>query len=188
MNKMNIYKDAWDLLVDVCPCDVHVTEFMEARGIKNANVFHFGTGTHHHVGIRSYENGSNNRVLGITASTGEYDTYVKLSVERPEVSRNYKAFFGDIYLLEPKLLPNFDVVTLVHLCEFRTPDMDAYGAMTDRQVVDLFTEKLNPGGYMIFYTGSNGWQRSIPIVEQWAKDTGAEKLDNFKLLSIYHKK
>ncbi len=188
MSKMNTYDDAWDLLVDVCPCDVHVTEFLEARGIENANVFHFGTGTHHHVGIRCHENGSNNRVLGITASVGEYETYVKLAIDRPEVSRTYKAFFGDIYLLEPKLLPSFDVVTLVHLCEFRTGAMDAYGALTDRQLIDLFTAKLNPGGYIIFYTESNGWKRSIPIVEAWARESGFEKTEDFKLLAVYRKK
>ena len=33
--------------------------------------------------------------------------------------RTYNAVFGDIYLLNAKLLPVFDVVTLFHLCEFR---------------------------------------------------------------------
>jgi hypothetical protein len=186
--KMNYYDDAWGMMYDVCPCDVHFTDFLEARGVKNANVFHFGTGTHHHVGIRCHENGSKNRVLGITASVGEYEAYVKLAVERPEVSRNYKAFFGDIYMLEPKLLPDFDVVTLVHLCEFRTPDMDAYGALTDRQLIDLFAAKLNTGGYIVFYTKSMAWDRAQPIVEQWANDSGFEKSETFETLAVYRKK
>jgi len=188
MAKMSYYTDAWGMFYDVCPCDVHITDYLEAHGVKDANVFHFGTGTHHHVGIRSQENGLGNRVLGITASVGEYEAYVKLAIERPEVSRIYKAFFGDIYVLEPKLLPNFDVVALVHLCEFRTPAMDEYVALTDRQLVDLFAAKLNPGGHMIFYTGSMAWDRAQPIVEQWAKDTGFDKVEQFKTLAVYRKK
>lgn len=187
MNKMSYYTDAWGMHYDICPCDVHVTDFLEARGIKDSNIFHFGTGTHHHVGIRSHENGLGNRVLGITASIEEADAYVKLAIERPEVSRSYKAFFGDIYVLEPKLLPNFDAVALVHLCEFRAPAMDAYDGLTDRELVDLFTAKLNPGGHMIFYTKSMAWDRAQPVVEQWAKDAGFEQTEEFKTLAIYRK-
>ncbi|MGE0340522.1 MAG: hypothetical protein AB7O79_11665 [Xanthobacteraceae bacterium] len=187
MGKMSYYTDFWGMNYDICPCDVHVTDYLEARNVKDANVFHFGTGTHHHVGIRCHENGSGNRVLGITASVEEAEAYVKLAIERPEVSKSYKAFFGDIYVLEPKLLPNFDAVALVHLCEFRAPAMDEYGGYTDRQLIDLFTEKLNPGGHMIFYTKSMAWDRAQPVVEQWAKDSGFEKTEEFKTLAIYRK-
>ena len=118
MNKMNFYHGGWGLDVDVCPCDVHFTEFVAEKKIRDGSLFHFGTGTHHHVGVTSAENGSNNAVLAITASVEEIDAYTKLALERPEVTRTYKAFFGDIYLLEKRLLPQFDAVCLPHVSEF----------------------------------------------------------------------
>ena len=60
-----------------------------------------------------------NSVFGITAAPQEYQKYIELAIARPEVLRYYNAVFGDIYLLNEKLLPVFDVVTLFHLCEFR---------------------------------------------------------------------
>ena len=44
MGKMSYYTDFWGMNYDICPCDVHVTDYLEARGVKDANVFHFGTG------------------------------------------------------------------------------------------------------------------------------------------------
>ena len=64
-------------------------------------------------------------VLGITASPQEYDDYIKLVVERPAVGHTYKAYFGDIYQLDARLLPPFDYVALFHVGEFRTPKNDA---------------------------------------------------------------
>ncbi len=43
-------------------------------------------------------------MLGITASPQEYRNYVRLVTGRPEVLRYYNAVFGDIYLLNEKLL------------------------------------------------------------------------------------
>ena len=62
--------------------------------------------------------------------------------------------FEDIYLLNEKLLPTFDVVTLFHLCEFRGPKTDAYGGLTDLAVTSLLTDKTRPGGHILFFTGS----------------------------------
>ena len=67
---LHAYDEVWPLIEDLCPCDVHFVEFLEAERIENASVFHFGIGAHHHVGIRTAENGSGNAVLGITASRG----------------------------------------------------------------------------------------------------------------------
>src|SRR3712207_977090 len=100
---LHAYDDAWPLVEDLCPCDIQFLQFLETERIRDASIFHFGTGAHHHVGIRIAESGSDNSVLGITASRGEYEAYIDLAMSRPEVSRSYKAFFGDIYLLDARL-------------------------------------------------------------------------------------
>jgi hypothetical protein len=177
----------WDLRVQECPCDVHFTDMLEEKGIRDATIFHFGTGGHHHLGLRIHEVGSNNAVWGITAAPAEYETYVKLAIEQPEVARLYKVFFGDIYQLDARLLSPFDVVTLFHLCEFRTEKNDAYGALTDRQVAEMLTDALKPGGYLVFYPGSFAWPTAKGIVAELAAERGLVEEGMFKSLLVYRK-
>jgi hypothetical protein len=51
-------------------------------------------------------------------------------IRNPRLGHTYKAYFGDIYQLDRRLLPTFDVVALFHVGEFRTEKNDAYGALT----------------------------------------------------------
>jgi hypothetical protein len=161
-----IYDDVWDLDLAVCPCDQHLLDWIAARDLRGARIFHFGTGNHHLVGIRTAEDGRGNAVLGITASPREHESYVKLVIERPEIGRNYKVLFGDIYQLEPRLLPEFDVVTLFHLGEFWSEKNAAYGAMTDRELALSMLEKLVPGGWLLFYTGSFAYDKAAAIADR----------------------
>ncbi len=185
---MNYYTDGWPLIVDMCPCDVHFTDWLEDQKIRDSAIFHFGTGTHHHVGITCAENGSNNSVFGITASVQEIEAYTKLAIDKPKVSRKYKAIFGDIYLLDEKLLPEFEAVSLFHLCEFWGPESAAYGAMTDRQMLDLMTRKTKPGGRILFYMKSMAFERAEKIIAEWSKEMPVEKEGEFKTLLVYRKK
>jgi hypothetical protein len=188
MSKMNYYAASWPLIEEACPVDIHFTDYLEERGIRDRTIFHFGTGEHHHVGMRCFDSGSNNAVLGITASVEEADAYIKLAIENPRLSKTYKAFFGDIYLLEPRLLPEFDIVTLFHLCEFWGPESAAYGAMTDLQMLELMTGKTRPGGLIMFYTKSMAFDRAVPVIAEWEKQGRAAKEEEYKTLLIYRKK
>jgi hypothetical protein len=58
--------------------------------------------------------------------------------------------FGDIYNLNRRLLPVFDVVTLFHICEFRSDTTDAYGTMTPLDLVKLLTDYTRPGVQLLF--------------------------------------
>ena len=184
---LNTYDDTWELNVPVCPCDVHFNEFLAAEAIRNASIFHFGTGAHHVVGLAAAAAGAGNSVLAITASTGEYDRYMKLVIERPEVGRSYKAYFGDIYQIDPRLLPDFDVVTLFHLCEFRTPANDAYGALTDLEVAQALIGKLKPGGLLLFYKGSMAFDKARPILATLEAQGPIARESDFKTLQVYRR-
>jgi hypothetical protein len=187
------YWDAyWDLRVKECPCDVHFMGWLDANRITDAAIYHFGTGGHHHVGIECAHPDRRNAVLGITAAPQEYDTYVKLAIERPDVLRYYNAVFGDIYLLNDRLLPVFDVVTLFHLCEFRGEKNDAYGALTDLEVANLLTDKTKPGGHILFYTGSFAFDRADhsakDVVAEWERGRDVERVGMFETLLVYRKR
>ena len=188
MLKMNYWTDKWDLHEDVCPCDVHFNEWVAKEKLKNKNIYQFGTCTHHVVGIKQAER--NNRVLAITASKEEYEAYVTLVTENSRVAKNYVAYFGDIYLTNPLLLPDFDVVTMFHLCEFFFPNTASkeYGGLTDRKVLDLFTDKTRKGGHILFYTRSMAAHKAKDVIAKWEKAKPVKRVGEFKTLLVYKKR
>jgi hypothetical protein len=188
------YWDAyWDLREKECPCDVHFIEWLDKNRITDAAIYHFGTGGHHHVGIECASETRRNTVLGITAAPQEHEKYVELAITRPDVLRYYNAVFGDIYLINEKLLPTFDVVTLFHLCEFRGEKNDAYNALTDLEVTNLLTDKTHPGGHILFFTSSfafdwDGPMSAKKVIAKWEKERDVERVGEFKSLLVYRKR
>ena len=155
---------------------------------KDAVVFHFGTGNHHIVGLKLAENGSNCAVLGITASPQEYDDYVDLLIGNPRLGHTYKAYFGDIYQLDSRLFPRLDYVSLFHVGEFRTPENDAYGALTDLEMTLMLADKLNPGGEILFYSGSFAYDKAESVGQELCKQRPFEPAGEFKSLRIFRKR
>ena len=191
--KLLFWDDSWDLREKECPCDVHFIEWLDLEKITGSAIYHFGTGNHHHVGIECARENRRNSVLGITAAPQEYQKYIELAIARPEVLRYYNAVFGDIYLLNPKLLPVFDVVTLFHLCEFRGERTDAYGGASDLDVVNLLTDKTRPGGHILFFTSSfafawDGPMSAKKVIAIWEKERPVERVGEYKSLLVYRKK
>lgn len=184
---LNIWDVNWYLDEKQCPCDVHFLEYLEEKRVTGAAIFHFGTGGHHVVGIRTAENGSNNAVLGITASPQEYEDYIKLVVDRPEVGLTYKVVFGDIYQLDVRLLPRFDFVTLFHTGEFRTEANDAYCALTDLEVAELFIQRLKPGGRVLFFAGSFAFDKAEAVATKLVEKGLVSAEPAFKSLRPYRK-
>lgn len=188
---LHFWPGSWDLREAECPCDVHMVDWLDEKRIRDATLFHFGTGAHHHVGIECASQERRNTVMGITASPQEYEAYMALAINRPNVLRFYTAIFGDIYLLNAKLLPKFDVVTLFHLCEFRGRPNDAYDAMTDLEVANLLTDATRPGGHILFYTKSFAFDRADnsakDVIARWKQGQEVECLGTFKTLLIYRK-
>jgi hypothetical protein len=146
-----------------------------------------GTGAHHIVGIKAVQDGTNNAVIGITASPGEHDRYIKLGVENPRAHANYKAFFGDIYQLDARLLPPLDVVSLFHLCEFRNEKNDTYGALTDLEVARLLWDKLRPGGRLLFYKLSMSYDKAVPNIAKLREQRRMIAEPDFKTLQVFRK-
>jgi len=121
---MNLWDAKWDLDEAQCPCDIHFNQWIDADKITGKTIYHFGTGTHHIVGLTQAANGSGNVVFAITASIVEYDAYIKLVNERPQLLKSYLAYFGDIYLTNARLLPQrpyFPLGTLRQALTYPTP-------------------------------------------------------------------
>lgn len=112
---------------------------------------------------------------------------MQLVTGKPEMLRYYNVVFGDIYLLNKKLLPIFDVVTLFHLCEFSGPQTDAYGGLSDLSVTNLLTDKTSPGGHILFYSGSMAFAKAKPVIAQWEKERAVQRVGEYKTLLVYRK-
>src|SRR5205085_8866354 len=133
------------------------------RKATDAAICHFGTDNHHIVGLKMAQNGSNCGVLGSTASPQEYDDYVNLLIKNPRLGHTYKAYFGDIYQLDGRLLPQFDYVSLFHLGEYRTAENDAYGALTNLEMTFILADKVKAGGEILFYKGSFAYDQAEAV-------------------------
>lgn len=162
--RLNYSEQSWPLRVDLCPCDTELVAWLRRRGIGGKAVFHFGTGDHHIVGRENAKLPRPNQVLGVTASREEYARYIDLVIAEPDISNSYKAMFLDIYTLDGRGLPNFDVVALFHLCEFYDPQASSYAPLDDRRLLDLFLKKLKAHGRICFYLGSNGRDDMLRLV------------------------
>ena len=192
MPELHYWNDYWDFRVEDCPCDVDFVAWLDENRITDAAIYHFGTGGHHYVGVACAAPERRNAVLGITAAPQEHEAFVKLAIAQPDVLRHYNAVFGDIYLLNPKLLPVFDAVTLFHLCEFRGEKNDAYGGLTDLQVAHLLTDRTRPSGHILFFPGSFAWDRADhsakDVVAQWERERDVERVGTFRSLLVYRKR
>ena len=180
MTKLNFWNSTWHLDEKQCPCDIHFLEYLDAKKVKSRNIFHMGTGSHHIVGLKTASNGSGNQVLGITASKEEYAAYIDLLIDNPKLGFSYKAYFGDLYQTDARLLPTLDYATLFHAGEYRTAENDSYGALTDNDMTLVLADKLKPGGEIHFYTGSFAYDKGqaagkVLVAERGFKDAGVYK-------------
>jgi len=188
MAKLNYYEIGWFLDEAQCPCDVHFVRYLEQEGFRGRAIFHFGTGEHHLVGIKCHEAGRDNAVLGITASPREHEFYEKLVIETPEIGRTYKVLFGDIYQLDQRLLPDFDIVSLFHVGEFRTEKNDAYDALTDEAMVRLLVGKLKGPKLVVFYSGSYAFDVAERIAAKLVAEGVLEPAGTFESLRIFRRR
>ena len=166
---------------------MHFLEWLEETKTRDAAIFHFGTGSHHIVGLETAEDGSNNAVFGITASPTEYDAYVKMLIDKPRLGHTYKAYFGDIYQLDRRLLPAFNIVTLFHVGEFRSEKNDEYGALTDLEMTRVLCDRLKPGGQVLFYSGSYAFDVAERVTAELTKAKVLADAGSFKTLRIFNK-
>ena len=189
MLKMNFWDAKWDLDEAQCPCDIHFNDWIVANRITGKTIYHFGTGMHHIVGLTQAANGSGNAVFAITASTIEYDAYIKLALERPQILKGYLVYFGDAYLTNPRLLPQLDIATMFHAGEYigantTTPE---YGGMDDLGLARILLDRTRAGGQMLFFTGSFAFDKAEAIVATLEREGALKREGTFKSLLVCRK-
>lgn len=156
------------LTLEGCPCDHDFASFVSESKTSGARIFHFGTGAHHTLGTRCAM--MHNHVLGITASPEEHAAYVRWAIDNPRTSANYQVLFGDIYMLNGRLLPRFDYITLFHLCEYWSPERGVYGAANDENVLAMMIGQLAPDGFIVGYRRSAKWADAQELFERAIRD------------------
>jgi hypothetical protein len=186
--QLNYYASNWQLNEKQCPCDIHFAEYCRDYGIRDQSVFHFGTGAHHYLGLKNLELELPNDILAVTASKEEHQAYVDLIVENPLLAIHYKVLYCDIYTLTPKCLPAFDVVSLFHLCEYRTAKNSAYTSNDDGSLLRLFLAKLNPEGQILVYRRSAAYAAAKVLIDRMSESGEIIKLTDYKTITSYRKK
>lgn len=187
MAKLNFWNATWSLDEKQCPCDIHFLDYLKEKNVAGKDIFHMGTGNHHIVGLETNRSGLGNHVLGITASKEEYDDYVKLLIDNARLGFTYKCYFGDIYQIDRRLMPDLDFATLFHIGEYRTAENDAYGALTDEEMTFVLADKLRPGGEIHFYTGSFAYDKGEAAGRALVARKGFVDAGRFKTLHIFRK-
>lgn len=185
MARLELWKDPWPLDVKQCPCDVHFTTYLKDRGLTGQRIFHFGTGDHHHVGLQAPA--QDHAVIGITATEPEYRSYIRLVTENPHLGKYYKVLFSDIYQINTRLLPEFDIVTLFHLCEFWSDNNAEFAALDDRGVLHALTSLVRPGGLVLFYKGSFAYDGAAKLIPDWVAETGFVEEAGYETLRIFRR-
>lgn len=177
----------WKLQLDICPCDGELVEYLEKNQIYSQSIFHFGTGYHHLLGIENQKFDKPNEIFAITACVKEHEAYIKLCNQDHTIAKYYKVLYGDIYTLTEKSLSKFDLISLFHVGEFYLPEEANFIHHNDRSLVNLFLNRLNDGGKILFYTKSLGWEQTKAIIQDLESQKKIHLVDQYKTLLIYEK-
>jgi tetratricopeptide (TPR) repeat protein len=177
---MAYYGKTYDNAGD-CPADREVATYLDLFEPQDGGltVFHFGTGAHHHIGVTNHQREHPNRIIGITASPGEYGKYMQLCIREGSLGSDYLVYFGDIYNLRPEFLPTLDVASMPHIGEYydasqvKEPGVHgvgstdrSYAPLNDRSLVEMMVDKLVVGGRLLIYVRSHGAEATRVILDE----------------------
>ncbi len=189
---LNFYDLTWKLNEMACPCDVQFNEYIRNEQLANSAIFHFGTGEHHVVGVTNSKSEQPNFIFGITASKLEYQAYMDLVSSDAKLAITYKVLYADVYTLNSLLLPNFDLVTLFHVGEYwigsghgMHGQRSSEAPLDDKGLINLFLDKLNPGGKIVFYRNSAGWDRIEPTLSHKVENGEIKEVEKYKTLRFF---
>jgi hypothetical protein len=162
-----------------CPADRDIATYLDLFEARDGGltVFHFGTGAHHHLGLANHRRERPNRIIGITASPGEYERYIQLCLGDGSLGSDYLVYFGDIYNLQADYLPTLDVASMPHIGEYydaslvKEPGVHgagntdrSYAPLNDNSLVELIVDKLAVGGRLLIYERSHGAETTRAIL------------------------
>jgi hypothetical protein len=86
------------------------------------------------------------------------------------------------------LLPAFDIATLFHVGEFRTEKNDAYGALTDEEIVRMLVSRLKGPRVVAFYSGSYAFDIAERIALELVSEGVLEPIGSFESLRLFRGK
>jgi hypothetical protein len=182
--RLRFVTHGWPLRPGVCPCDVDFVGWLAEREIRGRSIFHLGTGAHHLVGVENHARGWQNEVFGLTLAPSEHRSYLRALIREPGLGRHYKVLFADLYSLCAASLPGFEAATLFHLAEVVDPASPAR-RLDDAAVFDLVRGRVATGGHLLFYRGSFGFARVVPLIEVALKKGSLAHVEDFRSLAVY---
>ena len=190
MTKLNYWNATWSLDEAQCPCDIHFVEYLEEKRRKDAAIFHFGTGNHHIVGLKARRERLQQRRARHHRLAAGVRRLRRAADQEPAARPHLQGLLRrHLPARSPACCRAFDYAALFHVGEFRTPENDSYGALTDLEMTLVLADKLKPGGEILFYTGSFAYDKAEAVAKELVKtrpfDAGA---GDYKTLRIFRKR
>ena len=105
-----------------------------------------------------------------------------LSSKNLPLAVHYQVLFGDLYLMDPRLLPLFNVGTLFHVGESNSYEPDRDQIL--QEILDVMSRRL-PDAPLLFYTGSSAWDRVAPLLDRLVTERRLRRVEDYKSLHIY---
>ena len=105
-------------------------------------------------------------------------------IRAPALATDYKVLFADIHSLRAAALPEFDLVSLFHLCEFGDP-ASAARVHDAAGVLQTFISRMAPGGRLLLYRGSFGYRAALALVDARVAAGDLAHVEDYASLSIY---
>ena len=111
-----------------------------------------------------------------------------LQVLDVDTRRGRLCLAGDAVVFRANLEQRKPFPALFHVGEFRTPENDSYGALTDLEMTLVLADKLNPGGEILFYKGSFAYDKAEAVAKVLVESHAFEDAGEFKSIRIYRKR
>lgn len=170
--------------------EIDFMDYLIENNIKRQEILHFGPGDHHFLGKTNYEMKLFNNIKTIGYSPTEYQGYINLINETPEIMAHYLMLYIDLYMVH-YWGPIFkaDYVTLFHLCEYsensrhNTPEQYGQELEVDfiKWTLPCYFRK-NKNTKFILAQKSNHYQEAAKLMEE---SKMYKKVSEYKGLDFY---
>ena len=162
MTKIPVVNSGWNLNMNTCPCDIDLIDYLQDKP-QPYSLFHMGCGLHHSVGKwAATQPGVCVRSISLTPL--EIFEYIELATNNPILNKHYLVDFGDIHLIDFRLLPISNYVSLFHLGEIWEQTKDYQNGKSIKGVLRGFIKHNVREIY--FFPNSVGWKVLEPIIAE----------------------
>ena len=164
--------------------DFHFVDYLRESNLSG-NVFHFGSGFHHHVGVACHVLNLPFHIHSTTSCKEEMKVYMEILDRNPDLMNHYRVMYGDVYSLKSRELPVYNVVFLPHLMEYSSQETPG---VLDTGLMSILLDRLEDDGVLILWNGSNKFKETMKLIRNTDSiNQRIKQTEVTKTLEVYRK-